>query len=161
MSALISITGLKELQTRANQLDKKLRRKVYNRASRAGAKLIVAAAKAKVPVKTGAVRSSLVYRASSAPNLGFFGVKITIKGGRKSSERLATRRGRSFRGKRAGGGKYHPDAVERYYRFTELGTKHHPAQPYLAPALEGSKTAILNAVKAELKAGLEREAGGK
>lgn len=154
----IKVEGLKELKDRANRLDKRLRRKVYNRAARAGGKIVVAAAKAKVPVKTGAVRASLVYRASSSPNLGFFGVKVTIKGGRKSSERTARRRGKSFRGKQTGGGVYHPDAVERYYRFTELGTKHHPAKPFLSPALEGSRSAVLNAVKAELAAGLEREA---
>ncbi|RYD54699.1 MAG: hypothetical protein EOP83_21945, partial [Verrucomicrobiaceae bacterium] len=67
------------------------------------------------------------------------------------SSRVARRRG----GK---GGDYSPDAVERYYRFQELGTKHHPAQPFLKPALEGSQGAVLDAVKRELAAGLEREA---
>jgi HK97 gp10 family phage protein len=153
----VKITGLKELQARANRLDKRLRRKVYNEAARAGGKVIVAAAKAKVPVRTGAVKSSLVHRASSSPNLGYFGVKVSVKGGKKSSSRIAHRRG--GKGKRSkGGSEYFPDAVERYYRFTELGTKYHPAKPYLSPSLEGSRAQILNVVKTTLAAGIEREA---
>jgi HK97 gp10 family phage protein len=147
----VKLDGFKELRDRARKLDGKMQRKVYSKAVRAGGKIVVDAAKAKVPVKTGAVKASLVHRASSKPREGLFGVKVTIKPGRKGSERTARRRS----GK---GAVYFPDAVERYYRFTELGTKHHPARPYLAPALEGSRAAVLNAVKAELAAGLEREA---
>ena len=146
----VKVEGLKELRERARKLDFKLQRKVYNRAVKAGGKLLVDKAKGAVPVRTGSVRASLVHRASSKPRLGLFGVKVTIKGGRKASPRVARRRGK--------GGEYYPDAVERYYRFQELGTKHHPAQPFLKPALEGSQTDVLNAVKAELAAGLEREA---
>ncbi len=147
----VKIEGLKELRDRARKLTVKLERKVYNRAIKAGGKIIVDAAKAKVPVRTGSIRSSLVHRASSKPSKGLFGVKVTIKGGRKSSDRIARRR----QGK---GGEYSPDAVERYYRFQELGTKYHPAKPFLRPSLEGSQAAVLNAVKAELAAGIEREA---
>lgn len=153
MSATVKVDGLKELRDASLKLDPKMRRRVYTRAIKAGGNIVRDAAKGKVPVRTGAIRASLVHRASSKPAKGLFGLKITIKAGRKSSSRIARRRGK--------GAEYYPDAVERYYRFTELGTKHHPAQPFLAPALEGSKSAILNAVKAELAAGLEREAGGK
>jgi HK97 gp10 family phage protein len=151
VSETIKIEGLKELQARAKRLGVKMRRKVFGAAARAGGKIVVAAAKGKVPSLTGATRASVVHRASSKPAKGLFGVKVTIKGGRKSSGRVARRRG----GK---GGEYFPDAVERYYRFQELGTKHHPAQPFLKPALEGSKGAVLAAVKSELTRGLEAAA---
>jgi HK97 gp10 family phage protein len=147
----IKVEGFKELRNRAAKLDRRLQRKVYGAAVRAGGKVIVDAAKGKVPVRTGATRDSLVHRASSKPSQGLFGVKVTIKGGRKSSERVSRRRG----GK---GAEYQPDAVERYYRFQELGTKHHPAQPFLKPSIEGSQAAVLKAVKETLAAGLEREA---
>jgi HK97 gp10 family phage protein len=152
MSETIKVEGLKELQARAKKLDAKMRRRVFGKAARAGGKIVVAAAKAGVPVRTGAVRASLVHRASSKPAKGLFGVKVTIKGGRKSSERKARR-------KKGKGGEYFPDAVERYYRFQELGTKHHPARPFMRPALEGSKSAVLNAVKDELRSGLDAAAG--
>jgi HK97 gp10 family phage protein len=149
----IKVEGFRELRNRAAKLDRRLQKKVYGAAVRAGGKVLVDAAKSKVPVRTGSVRASLVHRASSKPAQGLFGVKVTIKGGRKASGRVAHRR----KGK---GGEYFPDAVERYYRFQELGTKHHPAQPFLKPSIEGSQAAVLRAVKAELAAGLERETRG-
>lgn len=144
----IQISGFKELRARAARLDSRLQKRVYGKAVRAGGKIVVDAAKARVPVRTGTVRRSLVHRASSKPSKGLFGVKITVKGGAHASDRPATRRS----------GSYKPDAVERYYRFTELGTKYHPAKPYLKPALEGSAGRVLDAIKRELAAGLEREA---
>jgi len=150
VSEKIKVEGLRELQQRAKKLDAKMRRKVFGAAARAGGKIVTAKAKGQVPVRTGSIRASLVYRASSKPAQGLFGVKVTIKGGRKASPRVARRRG----GK---GGEYFPDAVERYYRFQELGTKHHPAKPFLKPSLEGSKGEVLNAVKQALADGLERE----
>jgi HK97 gp10 family phage protein len=151
MANRIEITGFRDLRDRARKLDRRLQKRVYGAAVRAGGKVLVDAAKAAVPVRTGAVQRSLVHRASSKPSQGLFGVKITVKAGAKSSERVAHRKGHAKKD-------YQPDAVERYYRFTELGTKHHPAQPYLKPALEGKAGAVLEAVKRELAAGLEREA---
>lgn len=146
----IRIEGFRELRNRIARLERGLQRKVYGQAVRAGGKILVDAAKDKVPVKTGAVQRSLVHRASSKPSKGLFGVKITIKGGLKASERVAHRKGNSGR-------PYFPDAVERYYRFQELGTKHHPAKPFLKPAIEGKASEVLKAVKETLEAGLERE----
>ena len=48
----------------------------------------------------------------------------------------------------------------RYYRFRELGTKHHPAKPFLKPVIEGKAGEVLEAVEAVLAAGVEREARG-
>lgn len=146
----IKVEGFRELRKRAEKLDARLRRKVYGTAVRAGGKILVEAAQAQVPVRTGAVRRSLVHRASSKPSKGLFGVKITVKGGLKSSERVAHRKGSK-------GKPYFPDAVERYYRFLELGTKHHAAKPFLEPALDSKAGAVLNAVKETLAAGIERE----
>lgn len=146
----IKVEGLKELRDRAKKLDVKLQRRVYGKAVRAAGKLLVEKAKGLVPSRTGSLRASVVHRASSKPRYGLFGVKVTIKAGRKASARVARRRGK--------GAEYHPDAVERYYRFQELGTKHHPAKPFLKPALELSQTNALNALKQEMAAGLEREA---
>ena len=150
MATRIKITGFKELRARAAKLDQRLQRRVYGAAVRAGGKVVVEAAKAAVPVRTGSVKRSLVHRANSKPSKGLFGVKVTVKGGEKSSARVASRGGSK-------GKSYQPDAVERYYRFTELGTKHHPAQPYLKPALDGSAGEVLEAVKRVLGEGLERE----
>lgn len=151
MASEIKIEGFAELRKRAAKLERGLQRRVYGVAVRAGGKVLVDAAKAAVPVRTGATSRSIVHRASSKPSQGLFGVKVTVRAGEKSSERVAHRRGNSKKD-------YQPDAVERYYRFQELGTKHHPAKPFLKPALEGHAGAVLNAVKQALAAGLAREA---
>lgn len=150
MGVQIKVEGFKELRRRAERLDGRLKKKVYGQAVRAGGKILVDAAKGKVPVRTGSVKRSLVHRANSKPSKGLFGVKITIKGGLKASNRVAHRRGNK-------GKPYFPDAVERYYRFQELGTKHHPAKPFLQPALQTKAQAVLQAVKTTLAAGIERE----
>lgn len=41
-----------------------------------------------------------------------------------------------------------------YWRMHELGTKHLPARPFMAPALEGNAQEILDAVAEELKKAL-------
>lgn len=147
----IKVEGFRELRSKIAKLDGRLQKKVYGAAVRAGGKVLVDAAKAKVPVRTGSVRKSLTHRANSKPSKGLFGVKVTIKGGLKASPRVAHRKGNK-------GKPYFPDAVERYYRFQELGTKHHPAKPFLKPAIEGKAREVLNVVKETLAAGLEREA---
>lgn len=147
---LFHIGGLKELRNRALKLDSKLRRKIYTKAVKAGGKIVVAEAQQLAPVRTGAVRRSIVHRMSSKPSKGLFGVKVTVKGGKLglSSNRVARRK----KGKRA---TYNPDAVERYYRFTELGTKYHPAKPYLKPSLEHTAPKVLEAIRSTMAAGIE------
>jgi len=147
--ARFEVKGLKELAKRANRLDAALRRKVYNQAMKAGGATIKARANSLVPVKTGTTRKSLVVRSSTKAAKGLYGVKITVRGPALASQRVAHRRGQK-------GKEYHPDAVERYYRFQELGTKHHRAQPFLKPGLESAAPAALEAVKTTLAAGIER-----
>lgn len=150
MSGQVQITGFKKLRNNINRLEKGLQRRVYNRAVRAGGKIVVATAKSAVPKRTGRLAASLVYRASSKPSKGLFGVKITVKGNAAAGGRTSQRRGV--------GAVYRPDAVERYYRFVETGTKYHAAKPFLKPALQNQSGAVLSAIKRELESGLEREA---
>lgn len=52
----IKIEGFAELRKRAEKLEGRLKKKVYGAAVRAGGKVLVDAAKGKVPVRTGAVQ---------------------------------------------------------------------------------------------------------
>jgi|GEM_PF-6622355 len=143
------VKGLKELAKRANRLDAALRRKVYNRAMKEGGQVIKAKANSLVPVKTGTTKRSLVVRSSTKASKGLYGIKITVRGPALASQRVAHRKGNKSK-------EYHPDAVERYYRFQELGTKYHRAKPFLKPALESAAPAALEAVKEALAAGIEQ-----
>lgn len=149
MSSTVQLTGMRQLRDNIAKLDKGLQRRVYNKAVKAAGKVVLGEARSRAPVRTGTVKSSIVVRSSSNPSQLLFGVKVSVKGGAKASERTARRRGV--------GATYHPDAVERYYRFAETGTKHHAAKPFLAPALETKQSQVLSVMKTELSAGLARE----
>lgn len=49
-----------------------------------------------------------------------------------------------------GGAKENPD-TPFYFRMHEFGTKHLPARPFLAPALEANAQQVLDTITAELK----------
>jgi HK97 gp10 family phage protein len=52
-----------------------------------------------------------------------------------------------------GGAKKNPD-TPFYWRFHEFGTKHLPARPFMAPALESNAQQILDTITAELRKAL-------
>lgn len=142
------ILGLPELQRRARRLDERLRRRVYNRAVKDAGKGIAEDARSRAPFRTGGIKRHVVVRSSSKPSRFLFGVKVTVSRG-LSSSRTARRRGR--------GASYHPDAVDRYYRFQELGTMHHPAKAFLLPAIKANSGQVMNTLRRSLSAALERE----
>lgn len=148
MKTSFQITGLKKLQSRAKKLDANLRQRVYSKAVREAAKAsVLDEIRAKVPVRTGALKGSIVVRANNKPSRYLFGVKIAPRGD-YASQRTAKRRGV--------GAEYHPDWVARYYRFQELGTKYHAAKPFLKPGLQASAPEFLNSLRRELAEGIER-----
>lgn len=142
------VEGMSELLKRCRKLPVAMEKRVYRDAVKKAGEVVRKAAQGKVPVDTGTTAGAVVVRVSSKPREGLFGVKITLRGPKLASQRVAHRRGK--------GAEYHPDEVTRYYRFQELGTKHHPAQPFLNPALEGEASAVLRVMKEELGKGLER-----
>ena len=59
---VIKIEGAKELEKKLRELGAKAEKKVYRQALRAGAKVVQAAAKAKIPVDTGTLRQNIKVR---------------------------------------------------------------------------------------------------
>jgi HK97 gp10 family phage protein len=145
-----TVTGFRELQKNIDALTTGMQKRIYQKAANAGGKIVKTAAAAAVPIRTGTLRKAITHRVNSKPARGLFGVKITVRGGSFASDRTAHRKGNLSR-------PYKPDAVERYYRFLETGTKYHPAKPFLLPSLESSATAVLNAFKDALRTGLDAE----
>lgn len=144
----VEVEGLKRLQGDIKKLNVKLQKRVYSTAVRKAAKeAVLKRAQAKAPKDTGALASALVSRANNKPSRYLYGQKVTVKDVYRS-HRVSKRRGV--------GAEYKPDWVERYYRFLETGTKHHPAKPFLEPALDAGAPDFLNTLRRELKAGLER-----
>lgn len=146
----VEISGLRELQKRAARLQDKLARRSYSKAVRAASKPVVADAISRAPGRTGTTKKSIKARADNKAPKMLFGIKIGVVAGKFSSDRTARRRG--------SGKSYRPDESIRYYRFQELGTKYHPAQAFLEPALEASASQFLSTLRRELAAELERQA---
>ena len=155
--AEISVTGLAELQKILDQLPAKMEANVLRGALRAGAKVQLAAAKAQVPVKSGALRDSL--KISTRTRRGT--VKAVLSAGAKN--------------KKTGG-----DAF--YARFVEFGTAQHfikpkkakslffaglfgevvdhpgsKKHPFMRPALDASAQAATQAVGQYIRQRLERQ----
>lgn len=146
----IEVSGLRELQARASKLNQKMERRSYSRAVRAASKPVLASAISKAPGRTGTLKKSIKARANNKPSQFLFGVKLTVVGGSFSSGKTARRRG--------AGSVYQPDESLRYYRFQELGTKHHRAQAFLEPALDASAGKFLSILKSELAREIELNA---
>ena len=145
----MEISGLRELQKRAAKLEDRLARRSYSKAVRAASKPVVRNAISRAPGRTGTTKKSIKARSNNKPSKMLFGMKIGVVSGKFSSDRTARRRG--------SGNVYRPDEAIRYYRFQELGTKFHPAQPFLEPALESSASDFFNVLRREMAAELETQ----
>ena len=129
---VVRIDGGKELQRKLDKLAPVAARKVMRKGLREAGRPVLAAAKAKVPVLSGALRDSLVLRAVKSKKRDRLGVQVMTKEG-------------MFRG-------------ETFYgAFVELGTSKAPPHPYLRPALNENKDLCVAIVKNEVGKGIERE----
>jgi HK97 gp10 family phage protein len=142
MAETREVKGLRELRRDLKRLPKLIRNRVLHSALRAAAKPIVDSARARVPVKSGLIRRSIVvrktkkqYRTSRAQ------VSIGVEKGRRTK-----------------GSKKVDFSDPFYWRFVEFGTIHQAAQPFLRPAIDAQKFATFEIFKKALKKGIEREA---
>jgi HK97 gp10 family phage protein len=139
MSDLVefSVSGLDTLQAQLLDLGAELAVKTLAQAARKAFKPVLDAAKENVPIWSGALRDS---------------IKLTVK---KPSEGDAVVVVGLYIGKDAGydTGELPP---ERRWHFIELGTSKYPAHPYLRPALDGNASNVLDALKTEIAAAIER-----
>jgi HK97 gp10 family phage protein len=136
----VKVTGLRELREALTKtIPLEMQGKVLQQALAAGTKLTVAAAKSKAPVKTGRLRTA-IYALRDKRNS-----KPTYE-----SRLVAVRSGKSQQ-------KHGRDAF--YWKFVEFGHRVRgdkkggsvPANPFMRPAFESTKTAALEAIVAKLR----------
>lgn len=149
MAGSATVSGLADLKTAMQALPEKLRRKVLVKALKAGAKVVLQAARQAVPVLAaaspyrtpGLVKKRLTVRTSkSARQAGNIGVFVNVKPaeGAKyrttSVKRVAglkiTERKLKKASQRGAKSKLDP----YYWRWLEFGTKKMTAKPFLQPA---------------------------
>ncbi len=154
MTTLQNIRGLPDLEKRLRELPEKLERKILRQALRQGANVILRDARARVPVKSGALQKSL--RVSTSARRGQVRAKIVAGSNKKG--------GAFYAHIVEGGAKAHVIKGRKGKRLA-FGAKliyptqvRHPgarAQPFLRPALEQSANAAVEAVAAEIRRRLD------
>jgi HK97 gp10 family phage protein len=123
----VTVRGVEELRRDLNRLSVAVGDRLINNAARAGARVVVRAAKVKAPVETGELQKSLRVRRRTADE-------------RKRGEVVAYAGTSLF-----------------YARFYELGTSRQPARPFLRPAADESHAEIFRTIQESLSRGIDRE----
>jgi len=130
MNMNIKIEGAKELERKLLSMEPKLARKSVMRALRAGARPILARAKALVPAPTGALKKSLKIRALKKRRYSHGVMVATSEGWFKGDE--------------------------FYGAFVEFGTSKMPPHPFMRPAFDAEKKNAEQIIAAELRKGIEQ-----
>lgn len=124
------VFGSAEIERLLRQMPEKVAKKVTIAGLRAGARVLVKGMKARVPVRTGALRESITVSAAA---------KVTAGRGLVSV---------GFR-----------KPVSRRAHLTEFGTEHSPAEPFIRPAIDQDGAEAIRAIGEALGRGIAREAG--
>jgi HK97 gp10 family phage protein len=122
----LSIQGAKALERRLAKLDSKLARKTARQAVRAAAKVVLAEARNRATVDSGATRKSIKIRSGRSRKKKTVLLKVELGAG-------------FFKGKTF------------YASFLEFGTSARAARPFLRPAFEAKKEAAAEAMVGVLR----------
>lgn len=136
MSAEIKVDGLADLEQRLLELGAEIGVKTLASASRKAMQLVLEDAKSRVPIWSAALREA---------------IKLTVKKPREGDAVVVA-------GLYIGEASYDTGELPpaRRWHFIELGTSKYPAHPYLRPALDGQASNVLDVLKTELAAGIDR-----
>jgi HK97 gp10 family phage protein len=131
------LSGLDDLQAQLLELGAELGLKALAQGARKAFKPVLEAAKQNVPIWSGALREA---------------IKLTVKKPKDGDTVLVVG---LYIGKATG-----PDLGElpapRRWHFIELGTVKYAAHPYLRPALDANASQVLEDLKTEVAAAIER-----
>lgn len=149
MGKAITITGIKQIDRRMKRLDQKVQKKILRHSMREGMKLVLAEAKATVPVDTGLLASHL-HVAQAKPKGGRMVMLVKVRkaleaSGENSFVKI------SKKGRRA----YTPAAVE----FGHAGPRPAPPHPFLRTAFITQGPAARDKTLDDLLSATMREVG--
>jgi HK97 gp10 family phage protein len=131
------IDGLNELGKLLDGLPAKIQRNVMAGAVKAGADVLVAPLAAAAPVFTGRLEESIVSRREAAGR----------SRRRSSASELLVSAGIAIVG-----------VAKRYWHFSEFGTVHQPARPWIRPTFAANQAKAVAAVKKYMTKRVGREA---
>jgi HK97 gp10 family phage protein len=142
LAEIVKIHGLRELQRAMRELPRRMDRRILNAALMAGARPMVADAKANVLVDTGALRSAI--RATPLR-----------KTSHTSTVQIGIGRARQTKAQRMAGAKRY---VPFYGLFLEFGTSKMSAKPFLRPAFERNKRSAVEIIRERIATRIAAEA---
>lgn len=149
---MIKVEGVGELIAKLNEIATVATDKVVARAARKAMVPVAEAARELVPVDSGDLRESI--RLAAAKEEGRISAGIIMKGGKQSWEIETGDGDETLTFSRR------VDASWRWH-FTEFGTSSRPAQPFLRPAFDQNRDAVLQIFTDEIRASIERAAKKK
>lgn len=129
MKSNLTFSGGKELERNLKELGNKTSGRLGQNSTRAGARVVAKEAKARVPVRTGNLRDSIVVRGDE---------NLRRAGGSVRQAFVV--------------------AKAPHAHLVELGTKHSRKRPFLEPALEKAGQQAIDKMGANLGRGIQREA---
>jgi HK97 gp10 family phage protein len=156
VSVTVRLEGFAELERELDRLGKATAQKAsLRRALKKAAQPMVDIAKGLAPVRAGHLRESIKYSTQlAAGDAGKAAFAQTLRSGGSRDEAVAAlrdaRRSQSSVVAYIGPGQ-NPQAI-----FQEFGTINHPPQPFLRPAWDQDKMALLDRLKAEIWADIQR-----
>ncbi len=157
MEKAIKITGFDELRVALQRLPKELTRAAETTALREGMKPVLGAARAFSPKGKG-MHAGLLRKSIGLTVRGKTG-SVTARVGPRTGFRvsLGIKIARVTKGKRVKGQPYeaYKDPV-RYAHFVELGNSRNAAKPFIRPAVEASKGAIIEGLAKGYARGLDK-----
>ena len=139
MSDLVTfnVSGFDVLEAQLLELGAELALKTLAAAARKAFKPVLDAAIGRVPVKSGALRDSIKITVKK-PKEGDAVVVVGLKIGKAAEYKTGEL------------------APARRWHFIELGTSKYAAHPFLRPALDGQAPEVLDSLKTEIAAAIER-----
>ena len=125
----VDVHGFRELEALLKKLPDEIAKKVVVNGLKAGGRLLVKGMKARVPVKTGKLRDSIVVTTS----------RKSIKG--KGHAVIAFKK-----------------PTSRRVHLTEFGTQHSKAEPFIRPTLDAEGQSAIAEIGKSLGSGVVKEA---
>lgn len=158
MTDTVYVSGLKELQARLRALSDsvggKAAQKPVAAALRKAAVILQKACVANIErqglVLTGTLKNNIVvYKKKAPPGTVSYGVSVRSKAKKYKDTAANQRAGRS-------GGTYKDYGPLFYARFSEFGTRHEVAKPWMRPAFEEHKNELPEVVRDDLSLRLDK-----
>jgi HK97 gp10 family phage protein len=158
MKANISISGLREVAAGLEQFKKSTQTGVLNRVLKKAAKPVEQAAKRNAPVDSGELRDSIKTEVVRG-NPGKAAYGKAMRGGASAEDASAAARAANAAARgRGASALVRVRASAPHAIFSEAGTIHQEAHPFMGPALRAEQGDVVNSIRADLATEIEKTA---